>query len=136
MNLTSKVKVKAKGVAIKGSTRPTPKPAGGQPDEQPLIKVDKRALRVLGTLFHIPNVTDQTGEIAWRDFLYAMASTGFAPHKLYGSIWQFTPRNLDVERSIQFHEPHPGAKFAVYVGETDWEEAVEGVWVAWRDICS
>lgn len=39
-----------------------------------------------------------------------MSSTGFAPQKLYGSIWQFTPVNLDVERSIQFHEPHPEVK--------------------------
>jgi hypothetical protein len=67
-------------------------------------------MKVFSTLFYIPNVTDQPGEIAWRDSLYAMASTGFAPQILYVSIWQFTPRNLDVERSIQFHEPHPGTK--------------------------
>lgn len=36
-----------------------------------------------------------------------MVATGFSPERLYGSVWQFHPRDLDVERSIQFHEPHP-----------------------------
>jgi len=39
-----------------------------------------------------------------------MSSTGFAIEKLYGSMWQFKPSDLDVERSIQFHEPHPSGK--------------------------
>ncbi|KEF56708.1 uncharacterized protein A1O9_06897 [Exophiala aquamarina CBS 119918] len=39
-----------------------------------------------------------------------MASIGFAAEKLYGSVWHFTPLRLDVERSIQFHEPHPSGK--------------------------
>jgi hypothetical protein len=109
--LVAKTKLKTKGVASKESdSQPSPSAAGEQPDKQPLLKVDKRTLKVFSTVFHIPNTSDQPGEIAWRDFLYAMASTGFAPQKLYGSIWQFTPRNLDVERSIQFHEPHPGVK--------------------------
>ena len=47
------------------------------------------------------------GEIPWSDFLHAMSHTGFEIEKLYGSTWQFTPTKLDVERSIQFHEPHP-----------------------------
>jgi hypothetical protein len=40
--------------------------------------------------------------------LYTMASIGFVPEKLYGSVWQFSPdpEKLAVERSIQFHEPH------------------------------
>jgi hypothetical protein len=44
------------------------------------------------------------------DFLHAMASTGFVGQKLYGSVWHFQPTRLDVERSIQFHEPHPKGK--------------------------
>jgi hypothetical protein len=39
-----------------------------------------------------------------------MASTGFRIEKLYGSVWQFSPTSLDVERSIHFHEPHPKGK--------------------------
>lgn len=72
--------------------------------------VDKRAHKVFNTLFHSPNSPDQPGEIPWPDFLHAMVSVGFNAEKLQGSSWHFTPCNLDVERSIQFHEPHPGNK--------------------------
>lgn len=72
--------------------------------------VDKRALNVYRTLFHSPNSPDQPGQVPWRDFLHAMSSTGFAAEKLQGSAWHFTPTNMSVERSIQFHEPHPGNK--------------------------
>lgn len=41
-----------------------------------------------------------------------MTSTGFATEKLYGSVWQFCPTTLDVNRSIQFHQPHPHGKMA------------------------
>ncbi|MCJ1236686.1 hypothetical protein MMC14_004668 [Varicellaria rhodocarpa] len=81
-----------------------------QPDIQPVFTVSKRALKVFSTLFHQPSHSDTPGEVAWPDFLHAMAGTGFTPEKLYGSVWQFTPTNLDVERSIQFHEPHPHGK--------------------------
>ncbi|PLN84620.1 hypothetical protein BDW42DRAFT_162360 [Aspergillus taichungensis] len=39
-----------------------------------------------------------------------MSGTAFSVQKLYGSVWQFTPRNLIVERSILFHEPNFMAK--------------------------
>lgn len=81
-----------------------------QPDHQPAFSVDKRALKVFSTIFYVPSRTAQPGEISWTDFLHAMSSTGFAIEKLYGSVWQFTPSNLDVERSIQFHERHPSGK--------------------------
>lgn len=45
-----------------------------------------------------------------HNFLHVMSTTGFGIEKLYGSSWQFTPSKLDVERTIQFHEPHPVAK--------------------------
>ncbi|EGO54692.1 hypothetical protein NEUTE1DRAFT_140980 [Neurospora tetrasperma FGSC 2508] len=35
-----------------------------------------------------------------------MTSTGFMVEKLYGSIWQVCPTIWDVERAIQFYEPH------------------------------
>lgn len=72
--------------------------------------VDGRAFKVFRTLFHNPRVTSTPGEVPWADFLHAMASMGFAAEKLYGSVWQFQPTRLDVERSIQFHEPHPCSK--------------------------
>ena len=44
-----------------------------------------------------------------------MASVGFEIEKLHGSAWQFTPTRLDVEASIQFHEPHPEGKIPFVV---------------------
>jgi hypothetical protein len=35
------------------------------------------------------------------------ALIGFSSMKLYDSVWQF---QLNVERNIQFHEPHPHGK--------------------------
>jgi hypothetical protein len=76
----------------------------------PTFKVDKRAHKVFRSLFHSPNSPDQPGEVAWPDFLHAMIKAGFGAEKLQGSAWHFTPQNLDVDRSIQFHEPHPSNK--------------------------
>jgi hypothetical protein len=90
-------------------------PAENGYDVQPTFKVDKRSLKVFSTLFYQPSQTAQPGEIPWNDFLHAMCTTAFTVEKLYGSVWQFTPRNLDVERSIQFHEPHPIAKIPFLV---------------------
>lgn len=84
-------------------------------DTQPTFVVDARALRVFRTLFHDPSVTSTPGEIPWNDFLHALTSTGFAAEKLYGSVWQLSPTMLDVERSIQFHEPHPRGKIPFHV---------------------
>lgn len=79
-------------------------------DPQPVLPVDARALKVFRTLFFNPEVTSTPGTVAWGDFLHAMASAGFGTEKLYGSVWQFRPTGLDVEKGIQFHEPHPSGK--------------------------
>lgn len=79
-------------------------------DPQPVFPVDARALKVFRTLFFNPEVTSTPGTVAWGDFLHSMASAGFGAEKLYGSAWQFRPARLDVERGIQFHEPHPSGK--------------------------
>ncbi|SCV61297.1 uncharacterized protein FFFS_15866 [Fusarium fujikuroi] len=79
-------------------------------DAQPIFSVDARALRVFRTLFFNPEVTSTPGSIPWGDFLHAMASTGFQIEKLYGSVWQFSPTILGIERGIHFHEPHPKGK--------------------------
>jgi hypothetical protein len=78
--------------------------------KQPIFHVDKRAHKVFRILFHSPSSRDHSGDIPWQDFLYALVSVGFAVEKLQGSAWQFTPRSLDVEHPIQFHEPHPTNK--------------------------
>ena len=108
-----KAKVKTKGAALSGDSnvyQAAPQPAPQTADAQPILTVSKRAFKVFSTLFHTPSQSDQPGEIPWPDFLHAMATTGFEPSKPYGSVWQFTPSKLDVERSIQFHEPHPRGK--------------------------
>jgi hypothetical protein len=110
---TTKAKVKTKGVTPSADSTappPAPQPTSQTPDIQPIMTVSKRAFKVFSILFHTPSQSDQPGEIPWPDFLHAMVATGFEPSKLYGSVWQFTPTKLDVERSIQFHEPHPRGK--------------------------
>ncbi|KAF9117617.1 hypothetical protein BGW39_002003 [Mortierella sp. 14UC] len=90
-----KIKVKTRGVALA-----TP---------HPMSHCILQALRSLP----IPSPLSrsaQPGEIPWNDFLHAMSAAGFAIEKLYGSAWHFMPSKLDVERSIQFHEPHPASK--------------------------
>lgn len=102
----------------RGTPRPPPEPVSEaqtvlQPnpaDRQPVFPVDARALKVFRAIFFNPAVTSSPGEVPWNDFLHAMTSVGFTAMKLYGSVWQFQPSRLDVERSIQFHEPHPRGK--------------------------
>ena len=115
--LPLRTKIKTRGVS-----RSEPAQTGSEqsedtePDAQRRIVVGKRALKVFSTLFHLPSQSDQPGEIPWLDFVHAMSSTGFVPEKLGGSVWQFTPTKLDVERSISFHEPHPHNKIPFLVG--------------------
>ena len=103
-------KIKTRGTASTAKANPTAEPRLIPNEPQPTFAVDNRALKVFRTLFFTPSVTAMPGEVAWTDFVHAMASTGFAAEKLYGSVWHFTPTTLDVERSIQFHEPHPAGK--------------------------
>jgi hypothetical protein len=79
-------------------------------DNQPLSKVDARAPRVFRIVFFDPSVNTTPGGVAWTDFLHALQATGFAAQRLYGLVWHFQPTKLNVERSVQFHEPHPKAK--------------------------
>ena len=107
-------KTKTRGVPQADEPTTTEIPQRLLPDNQPTIAVSKRALKVFSTIFFVPSHTDQEGHIPWSDFLHAMVSAGFVPEKLYGSVWQFTPTKLDVERSIHFHEPHPAGKIPYY----------------------
>ncbi|KAF2878048.1 hypothetical protein BDV95DRAFT_556591 [Massariosphaeria phaeospora] len=74
--------------------------------QHPKYLVDKRAHRVFKILFHSQFSNDTPGEIAWTDFLHAMVNMGFPAEKLHGSAWHFSPTTSNIERSIQFHEPH------------------------------
>jgi len=78
--------------------------------ETPRFIVNKRAYKVFNALFHDPLSPDRPGEVAWLDFLYAMATVRFMFEKLYGSVWKFTPIELPSMRPINIHEPHPDRK--------------------------
>ena len=108
-------KPKTRGAPTAVPDLPEPGLTLTQPDAQPTFNLDVRALKVFRTLFYTPTLDATPGEVSWADFLHAMAATGFAPEKLYGSVWQFSPSGLDVERSIQFHEPHPSGKLSYRV---------------------
>jgi hypothetical protein len=110
----SKTKKKTRGIPVNNDNLPlgpNEAVAGDVVDPHSTsLTVDKRAYKVFNALFRSPNSPDQPGEIPWPDFLHAMVSVGFNAEKLQGSSWHFTPRDLDVGRSIQFYEPHPGNK--------------------------
>lgn len=108
-------KIKSRGTPAEMTTTDRPSNNNEQepitaPDHQPTFSLNKRAYKVFSSLFYQPNQNSPPGELPWKDFIYAMGLTGFNVQKLYGSVWQFTPTNLDVERSILFHEPHPSNK--------------------------
>ncbi|PYH79563.1 hypothetical protein BO82DRAFT_288668 [Aspergillus uvarum CBS 121591] len=108
-----KTKVKTRGTARSASTQDHDAEAPLEPrcaETQPAFSVDARSLKVFRSLFHDPELTSTPGEVRWNDFLHAMKSIGFAGIQLYGSVWQFQPTGFNVERSIQFHEPHPSGK--------------------------
>ena len=114
LDTTKKVKIKTKGLPSESTPRPkaaTPEKTPSEPPEPPVIVVDARALKVFRTLFFNPGVTSSPGEIPWKDFVYAMTSTGqFTAKKLFGSAWQFQRRDGEGQSSIQFHQPHPLGK--------------------------
>ena len=107
----------------KEKTRGTPQsiqhPEQPAQNQQPFVEkhyaVDKRSMKVFKVLFFVPSRSSQPGEISWLDFLHAMSHIGFRAVKHYGSVWQFTPTKMDVERGINFHEPHPSGKLRFQV---------------------
>ncbi|MCJ1283552.1 hypothetical protein MMC26_002882 [Xylographa opegraphella] len=111
-----KIKIKTRGLARK-FPHIVEQAVPDNSDHQPSFVVGKRALKVFSVLFHTPSAESDNnpGEIPWLDFVHALHSVGFAALKLYGSVWQCTPTKLDVERSIQFHEPHPHGRIPFVV---------------------
>jgi hypothetical protein len=76
--------------------------------------LDKRSYEVFQTLFSNPRNKNVPRDVRWVDFLRAMTSLGFSVDSLNGSAWQFTPSHVDVDRSIQFHEPHPSSRLFLF----------------------
>ncbi|KAF7920988.1 hypothetical protein BELL_0534g00060 [Botrytis elliptica] len=121
----NKVKTKSKKAKSKtrGSTQPLTQPEAQSENpepqfnvEQSKVKIPRHLMRVFNTLFFQPGQNNTPGDVPWVEFLKAMVEMGFAAQKLYGSVWQFTPVSKEAaaktgaEKSIQFHEPHPGVK--------------------------
>ncbi|OAA75404.1 hypothetical protein LEL_07392 [Akanthomyces lecanii RCEF 1005] len=104
-------------------------------DPQSTLHVDARTLKVFGTLFFDPDVTSTPGSVPWDGLLHAMAPTGCQAEKLYGSVWQFSPSNLDVERGIHFHEPRPQGQDPFRGSQAAWETVNDSPWLAWGHIC-
>ena len=115
---TPKEKVKTRGIPQPSKSTPSLDVASVEvPSAVTSVRLNKRARKVFLSIFFDPSGEAQPGEIPWSEFLYAMTSIGFAAEKVYGSVWQFSPMpgKLDLSRSIQFHEPHPGNKVRFWV---------------------
>ena len=110
-----RLKLKTRGVDQSARQISSTEPESNPADSQPTFAVNQRAFKVFRTLFFMPLTTAVPGEVVWNDFVHAMVSIGFGAEKLYGSVWHFTPIKIDVERSIQFHEPHPSRKISFQV---------------------
>ncbi|KAM0246503.1 hypothetical protein ACHAQJ_010185 [Trichoderma viride] len=113
-----KTKVKTKGtISQQMEALEIVEPSREEEDNnsQPCFRVDNRALKVFRTLFFNSDITSTPGEIPWNDFVHTMVSVGFVARKLYGSVWQFSPAEIDVQGSIQFHEPHPRGKISFMI---------------------
>lgn len=106
----SKSKTKTRGAAAQVEPQAEEPLEYDTHDEPPKYAVDARALKVFKTIFFTPSITATPGEIKWPDFLHAMTSVGTTPEKLYGSVWHFSPTNAELQRSINFHEPHKDGK--------------------------
>lgn len=108
-------KTKTGGIATTSTETTQQQPSIPHTPTQPerVYQVDKRSHKVFKALFHSPDNPDLPGEIPWQDFLHSMTFMGFSAEKLHGSAWNFAPKvdlGVGLERSIQFHEPHPGNK--------------------------
>lgn len=111
----SKVKTRGSADTSDAITESTPQvdtASGSELNEGKLCTatLSNRAAKVFRALFSSPWNGEQQHEIRWSDFLHAMGSIGFATEKLYGSVWHFTPKTFQADRSIHVHEPHPGDK--------------------------
>ncbi|KAI0145568.1 hypothetical protein GGR57DRAFT_506762 [Xylariaceae sp. FL1272] len=113
----SRERLKTRGEAAKEKpSTVTPETQTEDTTNTPVFPVKKRAFKAFSTLFYKPSTSQQPGELPWSEFLHTMSAIHFESEKLYGSVWQFTPRDARLhERAISFHEPHPSVKMAFRV---------------------
>ena len=119
-----RVKVKTRGTGNAPPLSSSP-PHEGNPHTEtnhpaPIFKVSKRGFKVFSILFHISTSYEEPpGDIAWSEFLSAMASIGFGMRKLNGSAWILEFKGEDgmarFQQSIIVHEPHPSSRMQFHV---------------------
>ena len=83
--------------------------------QQPTFEVDARSAKVFKAPFFTPSAPAPPVGTAWTDFMHAMAAVSFVSETLYGSVWQFQPTRLDVDRPIQTHQPFPCSRMGYRV---------------------
>jgi hypothetical protein len=80
----AKQKIKTRGPSTtKPEEQPDPSASADSTPAQSTIPVHARALKVFRTLFFQPSPSATPGEVAWKDFVHALSSAGFAVQKLY-----------------------------------------------------
>ncbi|CAH0055009.1 unnamed protein product [Clonostachys solani] len=124
--LEKKVKIKTRGQAAEPTDK-APSPPDTEADEDALtpvqIPVSQRAMKVFRKLFFDPEFGTGSGELAWKDFVYAMTGPGlFSAEQLYGSAWGFS-RDGDPGSSVGrsrmlFHQPHPSNKMSIEIARS------------------
>ncbi|KAI1320308.1 hypothetical protein F5Y16DRAFT_417493 [Xylariaceae sp. FL0255] len=75
------------------------------------IFVNRRSMKVFEMLFYTPGLKFPPGEVRWKDFVHALASTGLTEITQTGGSGRLF-RNKQGQMSITFHEPHPGDKLS------------------------
>ena len=112
LSIQERVKQKTKG-SVATPTAGHPITFAALPDSDTVrisFILDKRAYKVMKILFYVASSDNEElpKAVKWDEFRRAMVRIGFSAEKLQGSAWQFTPgTSLEVDRAIQFHEPHP-----------------------------
>jgi hypothetical protein len=116
----AKVKTRGQPDASLAGAGDVPGQEGGADDGEtaeatpakPVFNLNKRGMEAVRVLFHHSGEADQPGEMLWPNFLTAMAQTGFAVERVYGSAVCFTPADEALatlsRQSIVIHGPHPG----------------------------
>jgi hypothetical protein len=88
-NIALRVKHKTRGVGQLSnftSDLQSALPLSAEETTDPIrLALDRRSLKVLGTLFFTASATYQPGEIPWVNFLHTMWTVGFEAEKLHGS---------------------------------------------------
>lgn len=123
-----KKKEKTKGIARPKGHPGDNAPEGEAHSEIPVVfKLKQKDYDTFSILFYTPGQANLPGELPWTDFLHALMAVGLAPQKLFGSVWNFSPTNGDIGRSIIVSTPFTNWRTTV----TDWVSSSMNLMEAW-----